>query len=180
MGADGTDNRNYGDDVMWISSEEVMKLRKAIAIGLDNLRTEQVMTRKTLDVGLAAVAGHLASILFAMSRPGPVGIRQTREELGMPFFVLTLPPVKPEDKVVTRELSVSLAGGERISLSPAVDAAESDELGPINYGDSIVGTLIDVDRIGNRSGEETFDLVLADTTPPATPGDVGFRVTREE
>src|SRR3990172_2857602 len=89
--------------------------------------------RKDISVGLSDVARQLEMFRFVQSKPGLVKLHILREENGMPFFALTLPPVIVSQRVTTREMIVALGVAEPILLSPAVDAIETEELGPLDY-----------------------------------------------
>lgn len=98
-------------------------------------------------------------------------------EKNMLKFYLSL-PAKGASDVVARELLVSIAGAEPALYVLGANATQSIEfVGSDNS--TVVGTLVDVDDAGNRSGASEFSFVLVDTIPPATPGAVGLVVTEE-
>jgi hypothetical protein len=93
-------------------------------------------------------------------------------------FKLVLPAPSAQD-VVTREVTVQIAGQE-----PTVDTLPGEALEMIglsgNDGDTVSGSLVDIDDAGNRSESRNFDFVLADTIAPPQPGEVSLIVTSEE
>ena len=120
----------------------------------------------------------IAAIRFLLSRPGRMGIRFIKEENGMLSFVVVLPAPGAAD-VVTRELSVTIAGGTPVVINPAVYAIESQEFSG-NDNDSVHLELVDVDDAGNLSTTSVLDTILIDTLAPPQPGEMGIRVTRED
>lgn len=112
-------------------------------------------------------------------KPGRVYLRVLREGAnGMLTFILNLPEKSAAD-VVSRELSVSVAGAEAEVLSVAADATSSQEF-TAEQGATVSGSLVDIDDAGNRSQPREFSFVLADTIAPPQPGDVGLEVTSEQ
>jgi hypothetical protein len=93
-------------------------------------------------------------------------------------FYLAL-PTKGSADVVSRELTVAVAGAEPVVYTLGGDEVASAEfVGSDN--DVVVGSLVDVDDAGNKSQPSTFEFTLLDTIPPVTPGAVGLVVTGEE
>lgn len=112
------------------------------------------------------------------SKPGIVLPIFKDGENDMLKFYLALPEKSAPD-VVSRELTVSIAGGEPLVYTLAGDATQSEEfVGSDN--DQVTGTLVDVDDAGNKSQPSDFLFALVDTIPPPTPGTVGLVVTGEE
>lgn len=112
-------------------------------------------------------------------KPGRVYLRVLREGAnGMLTFILNLPEKSAAD-VVSRELSVSVAGAEAEVMSVAADATSSQEF-TAEQGATVSGSLVDIDDAGNRSQPREFSFVLADTIAPPQPGDVGLEVTAEK
>lgn len=116
----------------------------------------------------AVKMGRKPGIVFPVFKDG---------EKNMLKFYLSL-PAKGAPDVVARELLVSIAGAEPALYVLEADAAQSPEFAGSDNA-SVVGTLVDVDDAGNRSGASEFEFVLVDTIPPATPGAVGLVVTEE-
>ena len=92
-------------------------------------------------------------------------------------FYLAL-PAKSAPDVVSRELTVAVAGAAPVVYVLGADVVASAELSGFD-NDTVVGTLVDVDDAGNRSGSSEFSFVLTDTIPPPVPGAVGLVVTDE-
>jgi hypothetical protein len=95
----------------------------------------------------------------------------------MSKFKLVLPPPGAAD-VVSRDLTVSISGGEPRVFELTGDVLESQVL-EANEGDAITGQLVDVDDAGNNSEARLFDLILVDTIAPPLPGEVGIAMTEE-
>jgi hypothetical protein len=93
-------------------------------------------------------------------------------------FVLSLPPKSVSD-VVSRELSVSVGGRDPMVVTLAGDVQQSEELSGAD-GETVSGTLVDIDDNGNRSEPREFSFVLMDTLAPPMPGDLGVNVVAEE
>lgn len=112
-------------------------------------------------------------------KPGRVYLRVLREGAnGMLTFILKLPEKSAAD-VVSRELSVSVAGADAEVLSVAADATSSQEF-TAEQGATVSGSLVDIDDAGNRSPAREFSFVLADTIAPPQPGEVGVEVVSEQ
>ncbi len=128
---------------------------------------------------LQKLNGNLSRIvkILRLRRPGPVFIKVSQGESTMLKFVLVLPEKGAAD-VVERELTVQVADGE-----PVVAVLGGDEVESATYegedGDSVSGSLVDVDDAGNKSEAREFSFVLADTIAPPVPGEVGLKVTEE-
>ncbi len=113
-----------------------------------------------------------------LPKPGLVGLSVLSQgEDGMLKFVLTLPEKGASD-VVSRELTVSVDGGEPVVFTLAGDVVESQEFEAAD-GAAVTGTLVDVDDAGNKSEAREFTLVLVDTIAPPQPGEVGVKVVSE-
>lgn len=132
---------------------------------------------RVLDRRLGEISNKLAQLLFVQTRPGWLALRVTKEENGMLTFVIVLPPSESSD-VVTRELSVAVAGGPATIESVSTSAAESSSYNG-EQGDAIHAELVDIDDAGNRSEPSVFDGTLEDTLAPPAPGALGVRVTAE-
>ena len=133
--------------------------------------------RRTIESGLATVAAEIEMLRFVLSRPGRMGLHLLREENGMLQFVLTLPPRTAAD-TMSRELSVSVGGGEIVVINPDIADTESEEFSGADNA-SVHAELIDIDDAGNRSQASILDAVLTDTIAPPQPGVMAIRVTGE-
>lgn len=128
-------------------------------------------------VELRKIREQLRGIRFCLARPGPLQIRFLREDHDMIQFKVVLPPVVDTD-VVSRELSVQVADGEPTVLPLAKDQTEAEGFeGPQDADVSL--SLVDIDDAGNRSEASTLDVTLADTFPPAAPGELSIVQTGE-
>lgn len=92
-------------------------------------------------------------------------------------FVLVLPEKSASD-VESRELTVSVAGGESQVFSLSGDETTSQEFDG-EEGDVVSGSLVDIDNAGNRSEAREFSITLVDTIAPPQPGEVGVKVVSE-
>lgn len=125
---------------------------------------------------LVTLARSILKVL-RLKTPGLVLLKIVSEEGNMLTFVLTLPAPGAAD-VVSRELVVSVNGGEAQTLSLDGAATESSELSG-EQDNSVTGTLVDIDDAGNRSEPREFSFVLVDNLAPPQPGELGLRVTAE-
>lgn len=137
------------------------------------------MMAKMLKV-LIAILAELQAIrkLLGQRAPGLLFLKTVREENGMLYFVLTLPPAGALD-VVSRLVVVTVGTSDPQTF----DLLGSDLVTPEMSGgdnDAVVGTLVDTDDAGNASPAREFSFVLVDTIAPPQPGEVGLQVTREE
>lgn len=111
-------------------------------------------------------------------KPGSVSINVLSEGEGsMLTFVLVLPEKSASD-VESRELTVSVAGGESQVFSLSGDETTSQEFDG-EEGDVVSGSLVDIDNAGNRSEAREFSITLVDTIAPPQPGEVGVKVVSE-
>lgn len=115
--------------------------------------------------------------VLRLRKPGLVFIRLKYGEKGMLKFSLVLPEKSAQD-VVSREVVLSLNGGEPMNMVLEGNASETQEMDG-NDGDSVVGSLVDTDYSGNRSEAREFSFILKDTFAPPMPGEVGIRVREE-
>jgi hypothetical protein len=120
----------------------------------------------------------IATIKFLVSRPGRLKVHVVKEEDGMLYFVFSLPVPGAAD-VATRELTVSIAGADPVTVSPAIGDTESQEFSG-NDNDTIHAELVDIDDADNRSTPSVYEGVLTDTLAPPQPGELGVKVVREE
>lgn len=127
------------------------------------------------------VAIKAATKVLRLKRPGLVFLRLTKEENDMLFFELDLPASTTKDVLVggKRKLTVKVGSADPVETELPGDAVVSGELSG-NDNDTVEGSLVDIDDAGNPSDPSTFSFVLTDTIPPAAPGQVGMRITREE
>jgi hypothetical protein len=119
--------------------------------------------------------------VIQLRRPGLVFVRMVSEGVnGMSRFALVLPTPGAAD-VVSREISLSINGGEPTTQTLAGDATESAEFDG-QQGDIVTGSLVDIDDATptpNRSEPSVFELELTDTIAPPQPGEVGVRMVSE-
>ena len=116
--------------------------------------------------------------VLRLRKPGMVFLvyRQNLEN-DMLKFVLVLPAASAFD-VVSRELSIQV-GNELSMKTIDVSKNETEELSG-QEGDTVSGSLIDIDNAGNRSEPRDFEFTLVDTLAPPMPGELGLRLTGEE
>lgn len=136
-------------------------------------------------VGITGLLLHTAKRLLDLLPRKPLGLpgKVTLEILDegedhMLTFRLLLPQPGAAD-VVSRELTVSVGGGDPQVVSLGGDELASAEMSG-DDGAAVVGSLVDVDDAGNRSPAREFSFVLADTIAPPQPGEVGVEVTGEQ
>jgi hypothetical protein len=115
--------------------------------------------------------------VLRLRKPGPIFVRVYEGEDSMLKFVLVLPQKGAAD-VVQRELTVQVGEGDPVVVSLGGDEVESGTFEGED-GDSVSGSLVDVDDAGNKSEAREFSFVLVDTVAPPTPGEVGLKVTEE-
>jgi len=118
--------------------------------------------------------------VIGLRKPGLIFSRMILEKRIMSVFALVLPAPGSAD-VVSRELVVSVNGGEPVTVTLDGSAVESAEFSA-NQGDIVTGSLVDIDDavpVANRSEASVFELVLADTIAPVQPGAVGARMVSE-
>jgi hypothetical protein len=126
---------------------------------------------------LAGIRAELRVLRFRSGRPGVPKITFLREDRDMIQFKVVLPEVADSD-VVSRELSVKIGEGEpdvRIVAAGVVEVEGFE--GPQNA--PVVLSLLDIDDAENRSEPSTLETVLADTFPPAKPGELSLVATGE-
>lgn len=113
--------------------------------------------------------------------PGLVFLKTVREENGMLFFNLTLPPATDKDVLEggKRTVVVTVGSGSAQTFELAGTATATEELSGSD-NDPVVGTLVDTDDAGNAGPAREFSFVLVDTIAPAQPGEVGLNILREE
>ena len=119
--------------------------------------------------------------VIGLRRPGLVFCRMVSEGLnGMSKFALILPAPGAAD-VVSRELTISVNGGEPVTQTLPGSALESEQFDG-NQGEIVTGSLVDIDDATptpNRSEPRTFEVELKDTIAPPQPGEVGVKMLEE-
>lgn len=119
--------------------------------------------------------------VIGLRRPGLVFCRMVSEGLnGMSKFALILPAPGAAD-VVSRELTISVNGGEPVTQTLPGSALESEAFDG-NQGEIVTGNLVDIDDATptpNRSEPRTFEAELKDTIAPPQPGEVGVKMLEE-
>lgn len=133
-------------------------------------------TRSRLD----AINATLRGILLRFSRPGPLRLIITGEDIMADkiLFHIVLPPKSAAD-VVARELTVTLAESEPETVVLAADAASSGTFKG-DQGTEVNILLVDIDDAGNRSAASGANFILQDTVAPPQPGELSIAVTGEE
>jgi hypothetical protein len=116
---------------------------------------------------------------FVSSRPGVMRLLFVREDGKMSFCVITLPPTTAPDTVL-RELIVTVASGDPVTLNPPVGADRTEEFECVQ-GDAVHAELVDIDDgvPPNRSEVSTLDATVLDNQAPPKPGQMGLLMTRE-
>jgi hypothetical protein len=104
-----------------------------------------------------------------------------KKELGMSQFGLkfTLPAPGASD-VATRELTITVNGGDppQVKLYPGATLVTDEMI--FNQDDTLSITLVDVDGAGNRSpASAAFVYTVTDDVPPPQPGSVGVTDKRQ-
>lgn len=116
--------------------------------------------------------------LDLLVQPGPIYLLIQRKGDDMTEYQATglFQPVKPADKVTTREMVVTLNGAAQPAVNLPPTANQYDQW--FKEGDVIKYTLTDIDQAGNRSiVRETADVTVSDTVPPAQPGEIAVSIT---
>lgn len=115
--------------------------------------------------------------IFRLRKPGLVYVTLWQGDDGMLKFVLVLPEKGAPD-VVQREVTVAVGANEPVLVTVDGDTVKTSVFEGED-GESVVGTLVDVDDAGNKSEAREFSFVLVDTIAPPMPGEVGLEVTEE-
>jgi hypothetical protein len=126
---------------------------------------------------IAALRRSVDRLTLSMRRPLVV-VRLTLQEQHMLVYSVSAGPPVDAD-VVSRELTVVIAG---VAGTPATFGGNATDLGEIKagQGDEVTLSLVDVDDAGNRSQAAVVTFQATDTIPPATPGEFGVSLIREE
>lgn len=92
-------------------------------------------------------------------------------------FVLSVPAA--EGDVVSRKLALTMPDGTVVSSEvPGKDAADSETF-EVPQDSVVKVSCVNVDDAGNESEPRVQEFTIADTIPPAQPGEIGVRVTGE-
>ena len=129
-----------------------------------------------LFAGVTAAILSVAKVL-RLRKPGPMFLVYTKEEDTMLVFKFNLPEKSAPD-VTSRELTVQSGTNDPTLITLPPEVTETDTLQG-NEGDVLTVSLVDIDDAGNRSEARTQEFTLADTIPPAQPGEIGLVVTEE-
>jgi hypothetical protein len=167
------------------STLEVLTNNISLLIGVSKDRYLLEQQQYQLNVKLKKTLEELPlKIQYAVRRPWKPG-KLTIVPLGEVHmssvdkinFKVVLPPLATPNDVVTRELTVTIAGATEVkNLSP--DTVEVNDLvGPQDA--EVVLVLVDIDDAGLRSAAATLTGVLADTFPPAAPGSLALQTIGE-
>jgi hypothetical protein len=117
--------------------------------------------------------------LDSVSGPGPIYlfIRKAGDDMATEYQATGLfQPVRPGDKVATREVVVTLNGAAQPAVNLPATANQYDQW--FREGDRVKYSLTDIDQAGNRSQvRESAEITVADTVPPAQPGELALSVT---
>jgi hypothetical protein len=119
--------------------------------------------------------------VIGLRTPGLVLLRKISDGVdGMGKYVLVLPTPGAID-VVSRELVVSINGGEPVTQMLAGTALESEQFEAVE-DDIVSGSLVDIDDAKPtplRSEPRLYELPILDTTAPPQPGEIGIRAITE-
>ncbi len=120
--------------------------------------------------------------LFALPDPGPIFLSVTSEDQNMLTFTIHLPaePAEPND-IVSGELTVTVANSAPVVFPTDKGQAEVSGLTG-NQGDTVTATFTYIDDASppNRSVHASvLNVVLNDTIPPPSPGNLSLEVTAE-
>lgn len=131
-------------------------------------------------LSLVRINSNLENIVkvLRLCKPGLVFLTFYKGDDNMLKFVLTL-PTKSATDVVSREVTVVVAGADPVVINLGGDAVETPEFSGED-GATVTGTLVDIDDAGNRSPAREFSFTLVDNLAPPQPGEVGVKVTAEE
>lgn len=125
---------------------------------------------------LTAAINNLVKVLKRPPMPGILKLVAIYED-DMLHFKIVLPNPGASD-VVSRELTVAIAGGEPVVQ--VVDGTVLEVSGfSGNDNDSVSADLVDIDDAGNRSEARHGDFVLLDTIPPPKPDTLAVVVESE-
>ncbi|NDD84181.1 hypothetical protein EBZ38_07895 [bacterium] len=105
-------------------------------------------------------------------------VHSKKGDIKMLVYNVTAGQVVDSD-VAERRLSVSV-NGEVVKTT--THPSNTTSFGELSFADNdrVVLTLVDVDDAGNSSSPATYEFVALDTIPPATPGEFGVTLVREE
>ena len=108
--------------------------------------------------------------------PGAVRFLSHQSEVHMALFEVTasLPVPAKADDVSSRKITLAVDGGEPTSYDVDPAALTFVFPTPFAFNQVLTGTLVDTDAAGNPSEPSSFSYTVLDTTPPPTPGELGF------
>jgi len=94
-------------------------------------------------------------------------------------FKIVLPPPGASD-VATRELSITVNGGDPPTVKTYPGATLLTDEVVFNADDQLVMTLVDIDGHGNRSQPSAaFSYAVVDDVAPPQPGQLGVQDKRQ-
>jgi hypothetical protein len=113
-----------------------------------------------------------------LRRPQRFRVFPLRQEQNMLVYgVSAAAPV--DSDVVERRLTVDVVDGEPVTTTFSGDTTDLGEI-KVERDAEVTLSLVDVDGSGNASEPATFEFVALDTIPPATPGEFGVTLLRQE
>lgn len=90
--------------------------------------------------------------------------------------VVAFPPVADQpDPPTHRRFTYSVDSGEAVVTDVAIDAP-SFNVEPLNHGQSLFVSLVDVDAANNASNPSERTVTIEDTIPPEQPGELAVSV----
>jgi hypothetical protein len=84
-----------------------------------------------------------------------------------------------DSDVVERRLTVDVEDSDPVTTTFGGDATDLGEV-KVERDAEVTLSLVDVDGSGNVSEPATFTFLATDTIPPATPGEFGVTLLRQE
>lgn len=92
-------------------------------------------------------------------------------------FVLTVPPA--DGDVVNRKLALTMPDGTVVNSEVAGKDAADSETFEVPQDSVVKVSCVNVDDAGNESDPRVQEFTIADTIPPAAPGEMAVKVTSE-
>lgn len=122
----------------------------------------------------------LAIVVVHGTTPGRLRLRATSQEGAMLTFAVQVPPFPEPGDVVRGELTVTVAGGEPVTVETGKDDVEvANDAFVGDEGAEVALSYAFVDNVGNRSQPRELTATLVDTIAPDAPGELGVRATGE-